>query len=629
MVDLPSRGLETATPLRVHWPIRAVPLVALIAAASAVAWIAAGIAGGLAQQSVRDRGEQRLALYASSIRNAVRRYDYLPFVTARDKDVLDLLAGPADEALARLVDMGLEAVNRRAGSADLYVVDAAGTTRAASNWREPGSFVGNSYAFRPYFRESLASGTGRYFGVGVTTGLPGYFVASVAARDGRVLGAAVVKVDLEPLQADWALAGEDVFVTDENGVVFLSSRPDFRYRTLFPLDEATRTRIVEARQYGESSFAPLTRHLSAGTSMSGQVIRLEIGGSGEEPLMMQSLNLPELGWTLRYLSSLRPVRQAERDVSVVTLGISFILAIAGLAWRQRRQALRLQRESHAALEQRVAERTRELSQANVRLQAEMEERRRAALALQRSQDELVQAGKLAGLGQMSAAIAHEINQPLAAIQTFLASTRVFAERGDLSQVRENIGIVSGLAERMAAITGHLKTFARKTPAGRREPVRLADAVAAALRLLDRRIKLEDVEVECRVAAEAWVISEGIRLEQVLLNLVGNALDAMAEVPRRLLSIEAMKGPGSNWTLSVRDSGPGVAHEVLSRLFDPFFTTKDVGKGLGLGLSLSYAIVNDFGGTLKGGNHPDGGAVFAIRLTATEPPAGAGAEGARN
>ncbi|MBK1839645.1 sensor histidine kinase [Azospirillum sp. YIM B02556] len=577
----------------------AILLAALAAVTALASWGAYFWAEAEARAALILNGDQRLGLYASSIRNAVGRYDYLPFLMARDHEVLDLLNAPSD--LRRdAVNRRLETANAAAGSAALYVVDRSGLALASSNWADPAqSFVGHTYDFRPYFRQAVEAGSGRYFGIGVTTGLPGFFLSHAVRLGERLIGVAVVKIDLEPLQRDWAAGGERVLVTDENGIVFLSSHADWKYRALRPLPDAVKARLALTRQYDRSDPTPLGLHDAPVAENGARRISLPdpLSPGARRAYLMQELSLPEFGWTIRFLSELEPVKAQAAGAAVLTaMGILLLVAALALGW-QRRQTLRLQREARVTLERRVEERTAELVTAN--------------RVLREAQEELVQAGKLAALGQMSAALAHEINQPLAAIRTFVASTRLLAERGETAMVRDNLAMIGDLAERMSMLSGHLKEFARKGPA-RVEAVPVARAMDRALSLLVPRLREEEVRVEQAIPPDARVRGDAVRLEQVFVNLLRNAADAMAGCEDRRLTLTAARNAGG-WEIRIRDTGTGIAEAHQFQLFDPFFTTKEVGQGLGLGLSLSYGIVRDFGGMLRAENNVDGGACFVIQL----------------
>ncbi len=264
----------------------------------------------------------------------------------------------------------------------------------------------------------------------------------------------------------------------------------------------------------------------------------------------------------------------------------------------------------------MAERTRELSDANASLQNEVEERTRAEARLRATQNELVQAGKLAALGQMSAAIAHEVNQPLGATRTFLASTKIYLQRNDLAKALKNLDLIDALAERMAAITHHLKTFARRGDSGKPEPVDVAKSLSGAMFLVESQIKSVNAAIDVDVAANLRVSGHAVQLEQVLVNLLQNALDAVAgkQNPRIEISARAVDGMAR---LVVADNGPGIDPSVLDRVFDPFVTTKPFGKGPGLGLSIAYGIVQDFRGQMHAANRPAGRRRVRARLSAVD------------
>ncbi|MCF5600441.1 sensor histidine kinase, partial [Pseudomonas syringae] len=220
---------------------------------------------------------------------------------------------------------------------------------------------------------------------------------------------------------------------------------------------------------------------------------------------------------------------------------------------------------------------------------------------------LVQSAKLAALGQMSAALAHEINQPLTAQRMQLATLRLLLDQGRVDEACKALAALDQQLTRMAALTGHLKTFARKSPSGLRERLDLATVVDQALQLLEPRLREDHIDCVLHLPRPAWVRGDAIRLEQVLINLLRNALDAMRDCATRRLEVR-IEALDAHWRLSVRDSGAGIAPDNLVNIFDPFFTTKPVGDGLGLGLAVSYAIIHQLGGQLTAESHADG-AVF--------------------
>ncbi|MCJ2047721.1 ATP-binding protein [Methylobacterium sp. J-078] len=562
-------------------------------------------------EQVRRAARQRLVIGEAVLRAAVERYGYLPGVLALDTEVRGLLGNLDAPAGIAAVNAKLEAIAEASDVAAIYLLDRDGLTRSASNWDQPLSFVGTSYAYRPYFTEAVATGASRYFGIGTTTNRPGLFIGkAVPARDGGFAGVVVVKIDLEGLQREWRQAGEHVLVSDAAGVVFLASEPAWKYRPFRPLTQVDTARIQAARQYGDSDLRPLLSEW-----IDGGTIELPCG-DGTMSGIVERAAMPDLGWTLWYVAetdaTLRQALLASLAAGIACLAFAFALAAAS----QRRQRLRSEQAMRLTLERRVAERTSDLSTANARLRGEIAERERATAALRATQDELIHAGRLAALGQISTAINHEINQPLAALRTFLSSSSVFLERGDTATVGRNLKRMTEVTQRIAEIIRHLKVFARKTGPEHWEPVRLDAAAAAALDLLAARIRVEAVQVTCAIPPEATVRAEPVRLEQVILNLMVNALDAMRDAPERRLDLTAMREAASCWRLCVADSGSGISEEHMPHVFDPFFTTKAAGEGLGLGLSLSSLIVRDFGGSLAAANGARG-AVLTLVLPAAE------------
>ena len=258
------------------------------------------------------------------------------------------------------------------------------------------------------------------------------------------------------------------------------------------------------------------------------------------------------------------------------------------------------------------ERTADLTAANVQLEREIAEREAAEAELRRAQDDLIQAGKLAALGQMSAALSHEFNQPLAAIRSYADNAQLLIERNREAEACGNLRLIKDLTARMAEISKHLMTFARK-PRSELRPVALAEVLDETLDFLRIRLERAGAEVAVDQPDRSLAVRAGrVRLQHVILNLVANALDAMRDNPRPRLEI-AVREKDGRVAISLRDHGPGIPEDQLGRIFDPFFTTKDVGEGLGLGLSISYNIVKDFDGSLRAENHPEGGAVFTIEL----------------
>ena len=432
-----------------------------------------------AERSQEARGQ--LALYAQAIHTQVVRFRSVPALLALDSDIQELLNKPDDQKLRDLLNQRLEQQNEAAGSSVLYLLDRHGETLAASNWRDWTSFVGNNYAFRPYFLDALKNDSGRYFAVGVTTGIPGYFLSSsVKNSAGEVIGVLVVKLELEEMQREWVGQSGILLIADSLDIVILTNRPAWRFRYLRPLSDEVRDQLVAARRYAEQNLQPLPNQSLQRIAEDSERRQVD-GPDGRRNYLWQRLQLPEENWTLHLLQEPQLIAANVRSYRLAAAGVWMTLAFLLLYLAQRRKTRRVEQHSRSELERLVEARTRELRTA---------------------QDELVHAARMAALGQMSAALAHEINQPLTALRMQLASQRLLLDNGRTEAVREGIGQVEGLLERMAALTSHLKTFARKSPAGLRQRLRLTEVLEQALQLLGPRIRNDGVEVLRQVPAEA-------------------------------------------------------------------------------------------------------------------------------
>jgi len=540
-------------------------------------------------------GGERLTLYSGTLREALSRYAYLPYVLSQNVDVQILLKTSFN---LDLVNQYLESLNSEAGSEALYVMNSVGSTLASSNWQEPLSFVGKNYGFRPYFTDAKAGLKGQFFAIGVTTGQPGYFMSHPVLKDERFLGATVVKVDLSPLQEDWHEGGETVLVSDSNGVLFLSSRNDWKYRTLTALSEAQRTLILAGRQYGHQPLELLPLEEVEILADGQRIVRFE-----NDLYLMLSRSLPGLDWQLHHVVPLAPVQEQGQAVAAIGIVLSLLILALGLYVRERRQK---------QISRRKAREAGAIQEMNLRLQEEIAERSRTESILRETQAELVQTGKLAALGHMAAGIVHELNQPISAIRTQAASGRLLLDRQETGKVRETLAAVTRMTEHMASITAQLKTFAHKTPKLKGQ-VGLQDCLDGALAMTAPLFSEFGISLLKEIPDDPLIVNgDRARVKQVLVNLIRNAVDAMRDCNQRELRIK-ISVQNKEVEISISDTGTGIADQDMEELFTPFFTTKEVGEGMGLGLSISYRIVTDLGGTIRAQNLPDGGAQFIVKL----------------
>ncbi len=569
-----------------------------------------------------DAAADALQLSVAGLRGALDRFEPLPALIAERPILARLLADPDNPALLAQVNALLLETADDLRASDVYLIDRTGLTLAASSFLKPLSFVGQTFDYRPYFTDAAAGHPARYFALGTTSGERGYFFAAPVRRGADVIGVVALKFTIDAFEEAWRSGPSELMVTDGNGVVFMASRPDWHFRTRAPLTPAALENIRATRQYPTDRLSPL----AVTTSPLRDGLRLtRIGtGPGAQDFVESDSLMADAGWRVHILTPAGPARaQAAGALGIGGMGLLLAGLAAALALSHRARILdRLaaQRETQGLLEARVRARTADLDAANASLLREVEERRNAETRLRKTQKELVQAGKLAALGQMSAAISHEINQPLAAVKTYAENAVQLIDRDRTREARDNMQRISKMADRIAAIAGHLRNFARRPLEGT-GPVDVCAVADDALDLMAVRLRA------CNAALtldrpDGPVIATGgaVRLQQVIVNLLNNALDAMETDPAPRIALSITRPDPDTIRIAVRDRGPGLTDAELAQVFDPFFTTKPPGKGLGLGLSISYNIVADFGGQMRAHNRDDGGAEFRVDLRAAQAAA---------
>jgi two-component system C4-dicarboxylate transport sensor histidine kinase DctB len=557
------------------------------------AFAAGELARRQAESDLREQADAAAALHAAVLRSELDKHRSLPLVLAEDPEAIALLSASSGDPST--VNLKLERLAGQTRAAAIYLIDARGVAVAASNWRLPTSFVGSDYGFRPYFRRSMAQGGAEFFALGTVSGRPGLYLARrLSARDGRPLGVVVVKVEFDALEAEWRRTAEPAYVADRNGVILITSVPEWRFRTIAPMTEAQRQDVLAGQTLGHDALAPLPfRAPATGTGF----VTAQLSGAPES-WAAASVATSTPGWTLHLLSPAgRSVNVAVANArAVAALAVSLLMGLAAVWLRRRLQAEAESRQREAAradLERLVGERTAELSTANAELSRQIEERRRAEAARELLRDELVQASKLAALGQIVASVAHEINQPVAAIQTQAETAGVLLDRDQPDKARSALQRIGDLTQRIGAITQELRVFSKKSDP-RIGEVLLEDAIHGALLLTQGRLDEGKITLIRRGDARVSVRADRFRLEQVIVNLCKNAAEALAgtSAPKITLAIEA---EGDRVRLIVADNGPGLSPDVREQLFTPFVTTRP--NGLGLGLVICRDIIAGFGGEL--------------------------------
>lgn len=566
---------------------------------------------------LEQQGRKELDVYVSHLNGQIDRYAFLPGFLADDFRLQSLLIAPGNREQQERVNRFLAHVNASAGSLDVYLMDAQGETLAASNWQEELTFVGRNFAFRPYFVEAMNGRPGRYYALGTTSGRRGYYFSHPVGDADEPLGVVVVKIDIEAFEKNWRSVGTDLLISDPDGVIFLSTRPEWRYRTLEPLPAAMISRIRASRRYPDADLSAVFRQRGV-VGPLGAPLLTEVRPDGPTYVGIAT-DMPKAGWRVHLLVSQQLIAPQVWQTRLFSMSMLFLLLTAawlfGARYRRKREREAEKRvamlEALDKLEQRVGERTEDLTRANRLLRQEVEEH-------ERTRDELIQSAKLAALGQMSAGINHELNQPLAAMRTYADNARTYLDRGNLEQAGWNLRQISELTRRMAQISGQLKEFSRKTT-GQRLRVSLKACAEGAVRIVRSRVEHVGAELLIDLPPDdLFVAADMVQLEQVLVNLIGNASDVLLGRPVKRIEVSAQRD-GRVVHLRVQDSGPGIAEGHLKQVFDPFFTTTE--SGLGLGLSISHTIVQRLGGALTASNAREGGAVFTVTLDAWDEAEG--------
>lgn len=588
------------------------PLLWTVLATACVIAVVLGtyvMASRKASGDIGEASERQLQIIALDLESVLQKFETLPFALGFQTDVLQALAQQDDQRNIQRLNQTLQLIQRQSKVVAIYLLDRKGLTLASSNWDTPTSFVGRDFGFRPYFREAIKGNAGRFYGIGNATNEPGYFIAqpvyaSAAAKSSTgangALGVMVVKIDLTEFEHTWSSSEEPITLVDSSGVVFLSNRPAWKYHSLYPLNGAIQQDLTGTHQYADQAITPVASLPKRQRAEFGQHVTRGIG---------------RLGWQLMLFPSQARI---ARIAMLWTLAAVLLLAIAGIslwAFYQRRRRLEERLVSAEYLDRTIAQRTQELMVANQTLEAKYAKLKETEHLLRSTQNTLIQAGKLAMLGQMAAGIAHELNQPLAAIRAFADNAMTFLTRGQADKATENLSHISNASARMGKIVGQLNGFSRKS----HEAVSIIDlskSIEAAALLLNNEFQTHGATLQIDIRHPAQVVGDSVRTEQVLINLLRNALDAVDNADQKNVSL-LLECEAGEAVIRIRDSGPGIPAQVALHLFEPFFTTKPSGKGLGLGLAISSSIVQAMNGRLAANNHNDGGAEFVLRIPLLE------------
>ena len=570
------------------WPIRLMMIV-VITTAVAVVWVTNQLLTERFTESTRSRAEVRLALYSGNILSELQRNQIVPQLLARDPELIGALnSDDYAQSSQRLISYRDEI-----DAAGLILLDGGGRAVAATNRQ----ILGSQHRSAPYFVDALrASDT--VFTTNVTENGTRLFSYSRKIQNrGETIGVIVVELNLQQFEAAWAGFTDAVIVTDSEGRIILSTEGTWR--------GLSENEALELRS------APTAIQRAVRATADWTVLPIDTYVAGQ-PVMRHEARVGFQGWRMASFTTYSGVRErVNAFIALEIMGFAIILAV-GFYFASRKATSRLvvfQRESA------------ELRKLNAALQREIAEREKAERNLEVAEQTIQQSSKLAILGEMSAAVSHELNQPLAAMKTYLAGAKLLLQRNRSDEALSSFQRIDDLIERMGAITRQLKSYARKG-GDEFEVIDVRDSASSALSMMEPQLRQRNMAINSLLPRDpVYVKADRIRLEQVLINLLRNALDATKGVtdPEVTLVLSA----SDDVVITVRDNGIGI--DDLDSLFEPFYTTKAPGDGVGLGLAISSGIVTDLGGRMTAKNGPSGGALFEISLPLADIAAGQAAE----
>ena len=546
-------------------------------------WFASSIGERNARAQLQRHAAETLELQSDTIVGQLEKYRLIPGLMARRSDIEAMFAtgnsGEAEAIASKLVfDM-----TALSGAIDAAVFLPSGELFASATGYLQPEMIGKNSLLTAALQGSLGRAS-----ISGANGRRSYAFSSPVRHGDGIAAILVIAAPLEFIEQTWALSVNPIFALNSSGQLVAGN--------LIARMREAEIRLALLKGADSNSFL-----LPSGK------------GSG---YMAFSRSIPAMDWQLYVLEPVDLISSSARDNTVIALLSSLLAGFAGFVLLIRRQETGRQRRAERLaalrLERQVRERTRDLRLANSRLEVEVEERRSAENALLKAQGELVQSAKLAAIGQMSAALAHEYNQPLAAIRSYAENAMQFLARGSSEPVRDNLQRIGGLVERMATLSTTLKSFARRPRSGSSD-ILLETVMRDSLMLAGHKAKEAGVIINTEPVPEGLMVRAGqVRLSQVFVNLISNAVDANVQAGGRNVFI-SFNADNERVRIDVTDEGTGIDGENNAAIFDPFFTTKEVGEGLGLGLSIAYNIIHDFGGTLTARNRTGRGAVFSVTL----------------
>ncbi|MDA9324567.1 ATP-binding protein [Amylibacter sp.] len=528
-------------------------------------------------QVKRTEAERELSLYSGRLISELQRISVVPLLLSRDTGLIsDINTKDYQLTSQRLITFSDEIRVK-----SITLLERFGRIVASSDRSDLGQNLRGQNFFFNAMRQS-----GTVFTISDNEkGRRSFFYSRKLESQGKVLGVIVVEVGLDNLFTTWSANDATIMVTNSKGIVVLSTDQDF-------LNQSLETALL-----AQPTLTALERAIRATGDWNGTEVDAYIE---DQALYRLDTAIPFQGWRLTYLTPFQSVREKVNGVlaiGITALALLLALGFYFLSRRATRQSFLFKAESE------------ELRALNERLSNEITQRERAERNLQVAEASLEQSSKLAALGEMSAAVSHELNQPLAAMRTYLAAAKLLLSRRRSDEALSSFQRIDDLIGRMGTITQQLKSYSRK---GSDDliPVDFISSINTSIAMMAPQLGQQAVEITKSLPdTPVSVLADPVRLEQVIINLLRNALDAMKGQTERYLQISLTAGEMA--TLTIQDNGPGI--ENLDEMFEPFFTTKKPGEGVGLGLAISSSIAKDLDGRLFARNVSPRGAVFEFQL----------------
>ncbi|KZX59798.1 histidine kinase [Vibrio sp. HI00D65] len=508
----------------------------------------------------------------------------------------------------------------------IYIHDPSGTVVASSNYRKPRTFVGENFAFRPYFASAIKGHKTQYVALGARSDVRGYFLSSPLYIDDHIVGVITVKVSLENLENILTSDDFEIVVLDSNQVVFLSSQTPWLYHSLLPLTDQQQQDIAAQRQYGQNKISIIDAFNSSNQTTDASKVL-----TANKLFKLGTFNLyPATTSDNQYqvvaIKDTSSVLLKVLQIDVIFIVIYSLVMLIAWSWRQTYLAKVALTELNQNLEQTVDKRTQYLKQSNQQLQQTLFQYQESQLKLKQTEQELTQTAKLAVLGELSASINHEINQPLAALRTYSENSVKLLEMGRSDLVKSNLDKMIALNTSITEIIARLKVFTRKVTKQEHHVANLNQVINNATSILSALMIQQGITLRLStVPGDINIAIHPTELEQVLVNLMHNATQALSQQAALQNDLEIQEGGqptipqiGVEWQLNndacqliIWDNGIGITSDKLEQLFDPFFTTKH--EGLGLGLSISKRIIEAYHGTISAIQLEPSGMVFSLNI----------------